>query len=188
RRRSSGARRGCTRPRSSAGASPSLSRLPRSRAGSIDPLRDGGLDHVAPHLDVADRRHRLIWLAHRVEDRLGLVHVLAPREIDPVRRGGVASFRIAAVRGAGEHLRNALDQWAIGFGHLLLLPFPAQPVCGRLGSSHRLSARRAAITSKSDSTTRINAISAAAIGLAMARPSSPAVATSSPVETTMLET
>ena len=51
----------------------------------------------------------------------------------------------------------------------------------------RFSARRAANTSQSDRITRISAISAAAIGLAMASASSPPVATSSPVDTTTLE-
>ncbi len=50
-------------------------------------------------------------------ERLQALDVLAPDEVDLGARRRVAAFGVAAVRGAGEHPGNALDQWLFGNGH-----------------------------------------------------------------------
>src|SRR3982751_1300911 len=97
-------------------------------ADSIDLLRDRGLNHVAPNGHVANGSHRLVRLAHCMKHRFGLVHMLAPREVDFVAGRWVTAFGVATQRGPSEYACDAFNQRTIGFGHGCSSLFPFNPL------------------------------------------------------------
>jgi hypothetical protein len=81
--------------------------------GWFDPLRDGGLYHSSPFVDVADGRHGFVRLPHRMKDRHGLVDMFRPDLVDLCGRRRIAAFGIAAVCRPRKNTGDALNKWAI---------------------------------------------------------------------------